>query len=166
AVRAPPRAGDAAPGRHRRGARDRQALLDAEVLPVHQRDPRRGAQGQEGRGPSRPVNDLLPEAPPALRAAPASGAAFSRRAVAPTVLLLATLAAAAALPAGADEIAVYRAIGASAGLFDHYDNDGYSLAVARAADGTLELSVRVSGAALASRAPYRPPAVRDAALPP
>jgi transglutaminase-like putative cysteine protease len=59
-------------------------------------------------------------------------------------------------------------VGAEPGLFDQYDNDGYSLAVSRARDGALELSVRVSGAALASRAPY-PPApgsARDGALPP
>ena len=51
-----------------------------------------------------------------------------------------------------DELAVYRASGAEAGLFDQYDNDGYSLGVARRADGSLELSVRVSGAPLASAA--------------
>ena len=112
------------------------------------------------------MNVLLPEAQPALRAARACGAAFSRRAVVRTVLLLAAAAAAVALPAGADEIAVYRAVNAAPGLFDQVDNDGYSLAVARAADGSLELSVRVSGAALASRAPYRPPSLRDATLPP
>ena len=42
-------------------------------------------------------------------------------------------------PAAADEIAVYRASGPDAGLFDQYDNDGYSLAVAPAAGGSLEL---------------------------
>lgn len=75
---------------------------------------------------------------------------------------------AAAATGRADELAVYRAVGAEPGLFDQYDNDGYSLAVARARDGALELSVRVSGSALASRAPYPPsprPA-RDASLPP
>jgi transglutaminase-like putative cysteine protease len=61
---------------------------------------------------------------------------------------------------------VYRAIGAEPGLFDQYDNDGYSLAVTRARDGALELSVRVSGSALASRAPFPPaPPGRDATLP-
>ncbi|HYX20354.1 MAG TPA: hypothetical protein VFA98_05865, partial [Thermoanaerobaculia bacterium] len=82
-------------------------------------------------------------------------------------VLLAVMLAAAAT-GRADELAVYRAVGAEPGLFDQYDNDGYSLAVARARDGALELSVRVSGSALASRAAYPPfprPA-RDATLPP
>ena len=86
-----------------------------------------------------------------------------------TFLVLAAACAAAAPRAGrADELAVYRATGAEPGLFDQYDNDGYSLAVARGRDGALELSVRVSGSALASRAPYPPsaPPVRDATLPP
>ncbi|MGE5413124.1 MAG: transglutaminase-like domain-containing protein, partial [Syntrophomonadaceae bacterium] len=81
------------------------------------------------------------------------------------MLLLAAGVAAAAL-ARADELAVYRAVGAEPGLFDQYDNDGYSLGVTRAADGALELSVRVSGAALASRAPYPPSRLRDPALAP
>jgi len=85
--------------------------------------------------------------------------------------ILAVLAAAAAFAgaraAGADELAVYRAIGAEPGLFDQYDNDGYSLAVTRAPDGALELSVRVSGSALASRAPFplSPAPAPDASLP-
>jgi transglutaminase-like putative cysteine protease len=66
--------------------------------------------------------------------------------------------------ASADELAVYRASGAEAGLFDQYDNDGYSLGVARRADGSLELSVRVSGAPLSSRAPYPTGTPRDASL--
>ena len=65
----------------------------------------------------------------------------------------------------ADEFAVYRASGAEPGLFDQYDNDGYSLAVARSAGGGLELSVRVSGAPLASRAPYPTGTPREASLP-
>ena len=82
------------------------------------------------------------------------------------VLLLAVLAAAAPASGRADELAVYRAVGAEPGLFDQYDNDGYSLAVSRARDGALELSVRVSGSALASRAPFPPPATaRDGTLP-
>jgi len=83
------------------------------------------------------------------------------------LVLAAACAAAAVRGARADEIAVYRAEGAEPGLFDQYDNDGYSLAVARARDGALQLSVRVSGSALASRAPYPPsPTARDATLPP
>jgi transglutaminase-like putative cysteine protease len=83
--------------------------------------------------------------------------------------LAGALALAAALVAGArgaaaDELAVYRATGAEPGLFDQYDNDGYSLGVTRAADGTLELSVRVSGAPLTSRAPFPPAGAREAAL--
>jgi hypothetical protein len=75
------------------------------------------------------------------------------------------LAAAALVPAlGADERAVYRAFGSDAGLFDQYDNDGYSLSVAPRGDGSLELSVRVSGGPLESRAPYPSAAGRDPAL--
>ena len=70
-----------------------------------------------------------------------------------------------AAAASADETAVYRASGAEAGLFDQYDNDGYSLAVARAADGSLELSVRVSGAPLSSRAPFPTGAPAEEPLP-
>jgi transglutaminase-like putative cysteine protease len=78
-------------------------------------------------------------------------------------LVLLALAAATGL-ASADELAVYRASGAEAGLFDQYDNDGYSLGVARRADGSLELSVRVSGAPLSSRAPFPAATPRDASL--
>jgi transglutaminase-like putative cysteine protease len=77
---------------------------------------------------------------------------------------LAGLLAAATAFAPADELAVYRATGGEPGLFDQYDNDGYSLGVARGADGTLELSVRVSGAPLRSRAPFPTGATRDASL--
>ena len=56
--------------------------------------------------------------------------------------------------ASADELAVYRATTADAGLFDQYDNDGYSLAVGPGTGGALELRVRVSGQPLASRAPF------------
>jgi transglutaminase-like putative cysteine protease len=66
--------------------------------------------------------------------------------------------------APADELAIYRAHGAEAGLFDQYDNDGYSLAVAPGPDGSLDISVRVSGAPLTSRAPLPAAGVRDAAL--
>jgi transglutaminase-like putative cysteine protease len=68
-------------------------------------------------------------------------------------------------PARADELAVYKATGADAGLFDQYDNDGFSLAVAPAADGSLELRVRVSGQPLASRAPFPTGMPRDPGLP-
>ncbi len=64
----------------------------------------------------------------------------------------------------ADERAVYRASGPDARLFDQYDNDGYSLAVAPRSDGSLELYVRVSGGPLESRAPYPGAGARDAAL--
>jgi transglutaminase-like putative cysteine protease len=53
-----------------------------------------------------------------------------------------------------DELAVYRASGSDAGLFDQYDNDGYSLAVSPAADGALELRVRVSAQPLSSKSPF------------
>ncbi len=78
----------------------------------------------------------------------------------------AALAAAflAAAAAGADEIAVYRASGPDARLFDQYDNDGYSLAVAPGRDGNLELRVRVSAGPLESRAPFPTEAARDEAL--
>jgi transglutaminase-like putative cysteine protease len=66
--------------------------------------------------------------------------------------------------AAADEIAVYRASGPDAGLFDQYDNDGYSLAVAPAG-GNLELRVRVSAGPLESRAPFPTRNARDRALP-
>lgn len=81
---------------------------------------------------------------------------------------LAAVLAAAALacaPAAADELAVYCAAGAEEGLFDQYDNDGYSLAVAPGPDGSLELSVRVSGAPLESRAPFPTGTPRDPSLP-
>ena len=80
-------------------------------------------------------------------------------------LVSSVLLAIGAAAAAADETAVYRASGAEAGLFDQYDNDGYSLAVGRGADGTLELAVRVSGAPLSSRAPFPTGTPRDASLP-
>ena len=80
------------------------------------------------------------------------------------VTLLAVLAAALlAASAEADEQAVYRASGPDARLFDQYDNDGYSLAVAPRSNGDLELSVRVSGRPLESRAPFPTGTGRDAA---
>jgi transglutaminase-like putative cysteine protease len=74
---------------------------------------------------------------------------MSRRGVVVAVLLLAAAGA-----VRAEQKALYRAGGADAGLFDQYDNDGYSLAVTAAADGTLDLAVRVSDAPLASAAPF------------
>ncbi len=64
----------------------------------------------------------------------------------------------------ADERAVYRASGPDARLFDQYDNDGYSLAVTPRSDGSLELSVRVSGGPLESRAAFPVVGARDEAL--
>lgn len=64
----------------------------------------------------------------------------------------------------ADELAVYRARGPGAGLFDQYDNDGYSLAVAAGPDSSLELRVRVSGMPLDSRAPFPTGLPRDPGL--
>jgi transglutaminase-like putative cysteine protease len=69
------------------------------------------------------------------------------------------LALAACLASGgalADELAVYRAAGPDAALFDQYDNDGYSLAVSRGSDGSLSLTVRVSASPLQSRTPFPP----------
>ena len=77
---------------------------------------------------------------------------------------LAAALAAASSNGSADELAVYRAVGAEPGLFDQYDNDGYSLAVSRRPDGSLELSVRVSAAPLASRAAFPAASPPDAAL--
>jgi len=68
--------------------------------------------------------------------------------------------------AGADELAVYRAGGPDARLFDQYDNDGYSLAVAPRADGGLELTVRVADGPLASRAPFPSAGPRSADITP
>jgi transglutaminase-like putative cysteine protease len=79
--------------------------------------------------------------------------------------LLFLLALARSLP-GAEERAIYRASGEDARLFDQYDNDGYSLAVTPAVDGSLELTVRVSDAPLSSAAPFPTGQPRDSALPP
>jgi transglutaminase-like putative cysteine protease len=84
-----------------------------------------------------------------------------RRAAA--VLLIA--AAAAATAHGGEQAAIYRASGHEAGLFDQYDNDGYSLAVVAGTDGDVELSVRVSDAPLESRAPFPTRIEREASLP-
>ncbi|HEY7111316.1 MAG TPA: transglutaminase-like domain-containing protein [Thermoanaerobaculia bacterium] len=87
-----------------------------------------------------------------------------RRALAGAVL-------AACLTAGrstfaAEERALYLAEGDDVRLFDHYDNDGYSLEVEPAADGAVRLRVRVDDAPLESSAPFPTGAPRDAALPP
>jgi transglutaminase-like putative cysteine protease len=79
-------------------------------------------------------------------------------------IVFAALVSAASGRLGADELAVYRASGAESGLFDQYDNDGYSLGVERGAGGDLLLSVRVSGAPLSSRAPFPTDAAREASL--
>lgn len=78
--------------------------------------------------------------------------------------LFAAAALAAARAMLADERAVYRAAGPDAVLFDQYDNDGYSLAVSPRGDGSLELTVRVSGGPLESRAPFPVSGRRDPAL--
>ena len=72
-------------------------------------------------------------------------------------------AALSSTPAHGDELAVYRASG-DAGLFDQYDNDGYSLAVSPASGGGLELRVRVSGQPLSSRSPFPTGMPRDPGL--
>jgi len=82
----------------------------------------------------------------------------------PAAILLA--AAMTGTPAAADELALYRAAGPDAKLFDQYDNDGYSLAVAPRSDGSLDLTVRVADGPLSSRAPFPTGARRDAALTP
>jgi len=80
-------------------------------------------------------------------------------------LALACVLLAATLGARADELALYRASGAGAGIFDQYDNDGYSLGVSPRPDGSVDLRVQVSGGPLESRAPFPTGAPRDAALP-
>lgn len=79
------------------------------------------------------------------------------------LLLLAALSGGTA---AAEELAVYRARGADARLFDQYDNEGYSLSVAAAPDGSVELRVRVSDAPLVSAAPFTNAPASDASLPP
>jgi transglutaminase-like putative cysteine protease len=83
-----------------------------------------------------------------------------RGAAALLVLLIAAGARAA------EERALYRAAGQDARLFDQYDNDGYSLAVTLASDGSLELAVRVSDAPLVSGAGFPTTNPRDASLTP
>jgi transglutaminase-like putative cysteine protease len=79
------------------------------------------------------------------------------------VLLVGWMVAAAAT---GDELAVYLASGPDAALFDQYDNDGYSLAVLPgAAEGVLQLRVRVSAGPLQSRAPFPTGLPADGSLP-
>jgi transglutaminase-like putative cysteine protease len=65
-----------------------------------------------------------------------------------------------------EQVARYRGDGDAARLFDQFDNDGYSLAVAAGPAGSVELSVRVSDSPLASRAPFPTGLTRDKTLPP
>ena len=81
------------------------------------------------------------------------------------IFFLATLAITAGTVASAEQLAVYRATGADVRLFDQYDNDGYSLAVAPGRDGSLELRVLVSDSPLQSVAPFPTGIRRDATLP-
>jgi transglutaminase-like putative cysteine protease len=78
--------------------------------------------------------------------------------------LLAAAWAVLAAASRADELAIYRAAGADAGLFDQYDNDGFSMAVTPREGGELELSVRVPAMPLASRAPFPTGVAPDASL--
>jgi transglutaminase-like putative cysteine protease len=89
----------------------------------------------------------------------------ARRLLAAGVVAAAVALAAFASPVAADELAVYRATTADAGLFDQYDNDGYSLAVSPGTGGSLELRVRVSGQPLASRSPFPTGMPREPGLP-
>ena len=75
------------------------------------------------------------------------------------------LGALAAVAAGGEQVARYRGEGDAARLFDQFDNDGYSLAVSAGPAGSVELSVRVSDAPLASRAPFPTGLPRDPSLP-
>lgn len=72
-------------------------------------------------------------------------------------LLLATTAV-------GEQVSVYRVRGKDARLFDQYDNDGYSLSVAAAGEGALEMTVRVSDSPLQSDAAFPTGAVRDVSL--
>lgn len=66
----------------------------------------------------------------------------------------------------AGETAVYRLSGADAALFDQYDNDGYSLALARETEGTCLATVRTEDRPLVSHAAATPAGPRDPALAP
>lgn len=73
--------------------------------------------------------------------------------------------AAAGVATGGEQVARYRGEGEAARLFDQFDNDGYSLAVAAGPSNSVELSVRVSDSPLASRAPFPTGQPRDRTLP-
>ena len=88
----------------------------------------------------------------------------ARRAIGLAVIFLG-VGGCGTLALAGEQAAVYRASGADARLFDQYDNDGYSLAVTTASDGSLELRVRVSDAPLESRAPFPTGLALDATLP-
>ncbi len=75
------------------------------------------------------------------------------------------LAAASAAPA-AEERAVYLAEGEDVRLFDHYDNDGYSLEVRAARAGSVALTVRVDDSPLGSSSPFPTGSPPETALPP
>ncbi len=79
--------------------------------------------------------------------------------------VLAVLVGLMAGAASGQQSAFYRASGADAGLFDQFDNDGYSLEVASGATGVTDLHVRVSDSPLASAAPF-PPLARIEPAPP
>ena len=81
------------------------------------------------------------------------------------ILCAALLALAAQAASAGEQTARYRAEGKDARLFEHYDNDGYSLEVSVGPDGGLDLAVRVSDAPLSSKAPYPTGAAREASLP-
>lgn len=63
-----------------------------------------------------------------------------------------------------DQAARYRGEGEAVRLFDHYDNDGYSLAVLPGRNGGVELVVTVSDSPLQSLAPYPTGLAKDPAL--
>jgi transglutaminase-like putative cysteine protease len=87
-----------------------------------------------------------------------------------SAFLGAALVLSAGIPAPAasagEQVARYRGEGEAARLFDQFDNDGYSLAVAAGPAGSVELSVRVSDSPLASRAPFPTGLPREKTLPP
>ncbi len=64
-----------------------------------------------------------------------------------------------------DERAAYLAEGEDIRLFDHYDNDGYSLAVQPGAQGSVRLAVEVSDSPLGSSAAFPTGQRRDPSLP-
>lgn len=87
-----------------------------------------------------------------------------RGVAATAVLAVLALAVGSRSVSAGEQAAAYRASGSDKRLFDQYDNDGYSLAVSSAPDGSLELRVRVSDAPLESRAPFPTTLPREDAL--